>query len=128
MTLFTEGSKLLAACQKELETARQKVVKLTKGPDGAPVEEKFRDGGRGIMDYQQQYSAYQQAIETYLDGIFTAEGKPYGRLQESIRYSLLAGGKRIRPVLTLEFARLGGIDWHLACPMPAPWSLCIIIH
>ena len=68
------------------------------------------------MDYQQQYSAYQQAIETYLDGIFTAEGKPYGRLQESIRYSLLAGGKRIRPVLTLEFARLGGIDWHLALP------------
>ena len=77
------------------------------------------------MDYQQQYSAYQQAIETYLDGIFTAEGKPYGRLQESIRYSLLAGGKRIRPVLTLEFARLGGI-WP--CPMPAPWSLCIIIR
>lgn len=68
------------------------------------------------MDYQQQYSAYQQAIETYLGGIFTAEGKPYGRLQESIRYSLLAGGKRIRPVLTLEFARLGGIDWHLALP------------
>ena len=68
------------------------------------------------MDYQQKYSAYQQAIETYLDGIFTAEGKPYGRLQESIRYSLLAGGKRIRPVLTLEFARLGGIDWHLALP------------
>ena len=68
------------------------------------------------MDYQQQYSAYQQAIETYLDGNFTAEGKPYGRLQESIRYSLLAGGKRIRPVLTLEFARLGGIDWHLALP------------
>ena len=68
------------------------------------------------MDYQQQYSAYQQAIETYLDGIFTADGKSYGRLQESIRYSLLAGGKRIRPVLTLEFARLGGIDWHLALP------------
>ena len=28
----------------------------------------------------------------------------------------MAGGKRIRPVLTLEFARLGGIDWHLALP------------
>ena len=25
-----------------------------------------------------------------------------------MRYSLLAGGKRIRPVLTLEFARLAG--------------------
>lgn len=41
LTLFTEGSKLLAACQKELDTAQQKVVKLTKGPDGAPVEENF---------------------------------------------------------------------------------------
>ena len=38
LALFSEGSKLLSACQKELDTARQKVVKLTKGPDGAPVE------------------------------------------------------------------------------------------
>ena len=68
------------------------------------------------MNYQERYAAYQEAIEAYLDGIFSAEGKPYGKLQESIRYSLLAGGKRIRPVLTLEFARLGGIDWQLALP------------
>lgn len=67
------------------------------------------------MNYDQQYKDYQQAIEAYLDGIFST-GKPYGKLQESIRYSILAGGKRIRPVLTLEFARLGGIDWHLALP------------
>ena len=33
-----------------------------------------------------------------------------------MRYAILGGGKRIRPVLTLEFARLGGIDWHLALP------------
>ena len=33
-----------------------------------------------------------------------------------MRYSVLSGGKRIRPVLTLEFARLGGIDWRLALP------------
>ena len=41
LTLFTEGSKRLAASQKELEAPRQKGVKLTKGPDGAPVEENF---------------------------------------------------------------------------------------
>ena len=41
LALFSEGSKLLSACQKELDTARQKVVKLTKGPDGAPVEDDF---------------------------------------------------------------------------------------
>ena len=67
------------------------------------------------MHYETQYAAYQQAIEGYLSGLFTAD-TPYKRLYESIRYSLLAGGKRSRPVLTLEFARLGGIDWHLALP------------
>ena len=67
------------------------------------------------MNYETRYAAYQQAIEGYLAGLFTAD-TPYKKLYESIRYSLLAGGKRIRPVLTLEFARLGGIDWHLAMP------------
>ena len=67
------------------------------------------------MDYERRYEAYRLAVEDYLNGLFTGSA-PYGRLYESIRYSLLAGGKRIRPVLTLEFARLGGIDWRLALP------------
>lgn len=41
LALFSEGSKLLAACRKELDTAQQKVVKLSKGPDGTPAEEDF---------------------------------------------------------------------------------------
>ncbi len=41
LALFSEASKLLAACRKELDTAQQKVVKLSKGPDGAPAEEDF---------------------------------------------------------------------------------------
>ena len=36
-----------------------------------------------------------------------------------MRYSLLAGGKRIRPVLTLEFCRLCGGDWRRALPFAA---------
>lgn len=67
------------------------------------------------MDYEARYKEYQQAIEKYLDGLFT-EKVAYGRLYEAMRYAILGGGKRIRPVLTLEFARLGGIDWHLALP------------
>ena len=67
------------------------------------------------MDFYTRYAAYQAAIEQYLEGLFSTD-KPYGRLQEAMRYSLLGGGKRIRPVLTLELARLGGIDWHLALP------------
>ena len=41
LALFEEGTKLIAACSKELDAAEQKVVKLMKGPDGAPVELPF---------------------------------------------------------------------------------------
>lgn len=41
MTLFEEGTKLVSLCRKELETAEQKVVKLSKGADGEPIESEF---------------------------------------------------------------------------------------
>ena len=41
VTPFEEGTKLVNACRKELDTAEQKVVKLSKGPDDAPVEHDF---------------------------------------------------------------------------------------
>ena len=65
--------------------------------------------------FQLRYDAYRLGAEEYLASLFTGD-KPYGELYAAMRYSLLAGGKRIRPVLTLEMARLGGIDWHLALP------------
>jgi len=67
--------------------------------------------------FENRYTVYRQEIEAYLQGLF-ADQKPWGDLYESMRYSLLAGGKRIRPVLTLEFARLAGGDdaWRAALP------------
>lgn len=38
MALFEEGTKLAALCSKQLASAEQKVWKLSKGADGAPVE------------------------------------------------------------------------------------------
>ena len=43
ISLFEEGTKLAGACSKQLDQAEQKVVKLSKGPDGAPVEEPFEE-------------------------------------------------------------------------------------
>ena len=45
--LFEEGTKLIAACSQELDAAEQKVVKLMKGPDGAPVELPFGEEEQG---------------------------------------------------------------------------------
>ena len=41
LALFEEGTKLIAACSKQLDQAEQQVVKLMKGADGAPVELAF---------------------------------------------------------------------------------------
>jgi exodeoxyribonuclease VII small subunit len=41
MALFEEGTKLVSGCQRQLEQAEQKVRKLSKGADGAPVETPF---------------------------------------------------------------------------------------
>ncbi len=41
LKLFEEGTKLIADCSRQLETAEQKVVKLMKGADGAPQELPF---------------------------------------------------------------------------------------
>lgn len=41
LALFEEGTKLIAACTKQLDQAEQQVVKLMKGPNGAPVELPF---------------------------------------------------------------------------------------
>jgi len=43
LSLFEEGTKLLASCSKMLDEAEQKVVKLKKGPDRAPVEIPFEE-------------------------------------------------------------------------------------
>ena len=41
LKLFEEGTKLVTSCGKMLDEAEQKVVRLTKGADGAPVEAPF---------------------------------------------------------------------------------------
>ena len=41
LSLFEEGTKLAAASRTELDKAEQQVVRLMKGPDGAPIENEF---------------------------------------------------------------------------------------
>ena len=73
-------------------------------------------------EFDTRYGDYRRTVEEYLNGLFT--DKPHwADLYESMRYSLLAGGKRIRPVLTLEFARLAGMDWKKAVPVACALEL-----
>ena len=67
---------------------------------------------------KEKMAAYCAATEAYLQACFT-EAVPQKTLLEAMRYSLLAGGKRIRPVLVLEFCRVCGGDWEKAVPFAA---------
>lgn len=43
LALFEEGTALIRSCEKQLDAAEQKVVKLRKGPDREPEELPFED-------------------------------------------------------------------------------------
>ena len=71
-------------------------------------------------EFNEQYSLYQQGIEDYLNSkCFVYEDQPQKSLFESMRYSLLAGGKRLRPILVFDFCRMCGGNWSAAIPFGA---------
>jgi len=64
--------------------------------------------------------AYLQAIEEYLAEIYgDMKDEPQKKIFEAMEYSLLGGGKRLRPIFTLDFCRMCGGDWHDALPFAA---------
>ena len=63
---------------------------------------------------------YTREIESFLqERCFIHESEPQKILFDAMRYSLLAVGKRLRPILVLEFCRLCGKDWNDALPFAA---------
>ena len=72
-----------------------------------------------MSEYKETMEVYRSAVEEYLENCFADQSCPQRELFQAMRYSLLAGGKRIRPVLTLEFCRLCGGDWRRALPFAA---------
>ena len=61
---------------------------------------------------------YRAKIDTALAAYFRLpDTLPQSGLAKSMRYSLLAGGKRIRPMLVLEFCRIAGGDPEMAMPI-----------
>ena len=65
--------------------------------------------------FQKRLQEDQQAVEAALRARFQGSAR-YADLTAAMEYSLLAGGKRIRPVLTLECCRLCGGEAEAALP------------
>ena len=72
------------------------------------------------MTFEERTLEYRDYIEDYLKKFYVEfHGEPQKPLFEAMEYSLLAGGKRLRPIFAFEFCRLCGGDWRMAAPFAA---------
>ena len=72
------------------------------------------------MNLEERSRTYREYIEEFMAGYYARfDDQPQKPLYDAMRYSLLAGGKRLRPVLAMEFCRLCCGDWKKAAPFGA---------
>uniref|UniRef100_A0A0D9UZ24 Geranylgeranyl pyrophosphate synthase n=1 Tax=Leersia perrieri TaxID=77586 RepID=A0A0D9UZ24_9ORYZ len=70
----------------------------------------------GVFDFERYLSSRADAVNDALDRAVPVGTAP-DRLGESMRYSVLAGGKRVRPVLAVAACELVGGDADAATPV-----------
>ena len=72
------------------------------------------------MNNEQRSAQYRAFIEDYLRNIYQEfKDEPQKSLFDAMEYSLLAGGKRLRPIFAMDFCRMCGGDWKNAAPFAA---------
>lgn len=72
------------------------------------------------MSFEKRSEEYRAFVEQYLKDFYARFHKePQKPLFEAMEYSLLAGGKRLRPIFAFEFCRMCGADWKKAAPFAA---------
>lgn len=69
-----------------------------------------------MTDFKTQTEQYIEQINHALDGFLQPDHNGYDALWEAMRYSVMNAGKRVRPLLTLEFCRVHGGNPEDALP------------
>lgn len=70
-----------------------------------------------MMQNEERSRKYREFIEQYLKDFYVQfHDLPQSKLFDAMEYSLLAGGKRLRPLLAMEFCRISGGDPKAAAP------------
>lgn len=71
-------------------------------------------------EFEGRFSEYRAYIEDFLKKyIGESSHVPQKHLYDAMGYSLLAGGKRLRPMFVFEFCRMCGGEWKDAAPFAA---------
>lgn len=61
---------------------------------------------------KRQISDRIRIVDKSLDKYLSVENNPQSEIYEAMRYSIFAGGKRLRPILMWETAKMCGGDWN----------------
>ena len=73
-----------------------------------------------MLNFKEQNAEYLAFVENYLNKeCFRDETQPQKVLFDAMRYSLLAGGKRLRPIFVFDFCRMCGGNWKQAAAFAA---------
>ena len=86
---------------------------------------------KGVQDASRQsasrrvgrWEEHRARFEAYLEGLVFSEEPRLSRLVEAMRYSMLSGGKRVRPSLCMETASVFGAEPGLVLPSAAAIEL-----
>ena len=68
------------------------------------------------MDFKEELKVYQQKVNKELEKYIRNEDCPEKILNESMEYSLMAGGKRLRPILVISTYELFAKDIEICMP------------
>lgn len=69
-----------------------------------------------MNDFNERIKKYCDLVDAKLDEIISKKGYAQQIVFDAMKYSISAGGKRIRPILLLEFCRVCGGDVQKALP------------
>jgi geranylgeranyl pyrophosphate synthase len=69
---------------------------------------------KALKGISNPFSADRIRAEAELVALLSPDSSPAGRVQEAMRYAVLGGGQRLRPLLALRIARLAGAECELS--------------
>lgn len=81
------------------------------------------DVSRGVSRSDARWEDHRMRFEAYLEGLTFSEDPRLQGLVEAMRYSMLGGGKRVRPTLCMEVTGVFGVEPELVLPSAAAIEL-----
>ena len=111
LSAFEDGINLTRQCQQHLSNAEQKVSMLVGNDDAlqlaafdSPESNWFLGRQRLMPSFNEFNQQYREHVNLALMARFNDGGQSEPRLLEAMKYSLLSGGKRVRPLLVYASA------------------------